>query len=116
MRTKIVRKTCAGKFEQLRTLNPGILLIVSSEVFEDVQKPCTPKAEATGSNPVGCAISGNPQNSGVFEFTRQQCDGHLMTASGPEVVSRLTEGKGQKAETMGATAPLGHADRDREAS
>ena len=39
-----------------------------------------------------------------------------MTASGPEVVSRLTEGKGQKAETMGATAPLGHADRDREAS
>lgn len=28
-----------------------------------------------------------------------------MTASGPEVVSRLTEGKGQKAETMGATAP-----------
>lgn len=65
---------------------------------------------------VGCAISGNPQNSGVFEFTRQQCDGHLMTASGPEVVSRLTEGKGQKAETMGATAPLGHADRDREAS
>ena len=55
MRTKIVRKTCAGKFEQLRTLNPGILLIVSSEVFEDVQKPCTPKAEATGSNPVGRA-------------------------------------------------------------
>lgn len=32
---------------------------------------------------VGCAISGNPLNTGVFGFTRPECNGHLMTVSGP---------------------------------
>ena len=32
---------------------------------------------------VGCAISENPQNSGILEFTRQEYDGHIMAAMGP---------------------------------
>jgi hypothetical protein len=41
--------------------------------------------------PVGCAISENPQNSGIFGFTRQEYDGHLMAALGPQA-DRLLSG------------------------
>lgn len=36
---------------------------------------------------VGCAISENPQNSGIFEFIRQKSDGHRMVAIGPLAAS-----------------------------